>query len=249
VAWEQVIARLATIRAGFELGRWSETEPLARQLRDVAVERGDLYGEVVGATYLSDARLAAGDVEGARALVERVRVRWPFEGVHMQHVYVERALATCALMTGDAAEARTRVEAVWPGLRRSGLLNVPLIHFDMWELRARVALSVGEDPRAAIKALAGQATHHSQTQARFLGALRDGGSDPDGAAQTLTAVSRAFEGRGMRSRAALARRAAGVLRGSASEMAEADAALATHGIPVPGPWAMAHAPLRTVPAD
>ncbi len=247
VAWERDIARLATIRASYELGRWEEAEALARRLRDTAVEHGDLYGEVVGATYLSDARLAAGDVDEARALAKGVRSRWPFDGVHMQHVYVERTLATCALMGGDAAAARDRIEALWPGLARSGLLNVPLVHFDMWELRGRLALATGADPAAAAAALARQPTPHSQAQARLLGALHQGTSDPQAAAAALDPVATAFDGHGMRSRASAVRRAASRLRADPGGVRIAEEALATHGVAAPQAWADGQAPIPPSP--
>lgn len=243
VAWERDIARLARIRAGYELGDWSAAADLAARLRDSAVEQGDLYGEVVGATYLSDARLAAGDVTGAQQLAEHVQSRWPFDGVHMQHVYVERTLATCALMRGSADDAQARIEALWPGLSRSGLLNVPLVHFDMWELRGRIALAVGGDPAPAVAALASRPTPHSQAQARLLAALHVALDDAPRAVEQLTAVAASFEGSGMACRAAAARRAAATLGDDAALIAAMDASLTAHGIARPGAWAAAQTPL------
>ncbi len=144
---ESNVGRAMALRALEELGRMAEMEVRARELRDAAAAVGNRYAETQGSQFIAIARIACGDVAGAREMARHQLAHWSRRGFHIQHFYAERILVLCDLYEGRPEQGWERLRAAEPELRGSGLLRIPLTRTDYLSLRAQLALACAfEDP-------------------------------------------------------------------------------------------------------
>ncbi len=142
VTWETTLARSGLLRALEETGDFDTYAREADALAAEAAQLGDRYGEMTAALYVGIARIARDDVPAARAALRAALGRWSQAGFQLQHFYAMRGETVADLYEGRPREAWARLEAVWPELRRSVWLRVPITRIDAWLLRARVALAL-----------------------------------------------------------------------------------------------------------
>ena len=107
-----------------------------------AAARGDRYGVTnLRARVAHVIALAADDpAAGEREAREAVEA-WSHRGFHAQHYYQTFAQAEADLYRGDAQSACEIVDARWPALTRSLLLQVQFIRLEALHLRARTLLA------------------------------------------------------------------------------------------------------------
>jgi hypothetical protein len=140
-ALECNIGRATALRALEDVGRMADLQVRAQELRDAAAAAGNRYAETAGVQSLAIARLAAGDVGGARELARHGLRLWTRSGFHIQHLYAARIEALCDLYEGDPEAGERRIAEIEPDLRRSGLLRVPLARIDVSSLQAQLFLA------------------------------------------------------------------------------------------------------------
>ncbi|MEO6027640.1 MAG: AAA family ATPase [Candidatus Binatia bacterium] len=141
-AFESLTARVIALRAIEELGDMQELARRGRDLVQNAAELNAVYSEIGASQHLSTASLAEDEVALARPLARKAGRMWTQGGFHLQHLYALRQEAWCDLYEGDPQGAYERVLAIWPALRRSGLMRVSLPRIDACDLRARLTLAV-----------------------------------------------------------------------------------------------------------
>ncbi|MBI4509165.1 MAG: AAA family ATPase [Deltaproteobacteria bacterium] len=132
-----------------QLSRWAlcylgRLEELGRIVRDALAEakrRGDLYASMSARSgFPNIIWLVDDDVETARRETTEGIAQWSQEGFHLQHLFDLFAQVQIDLYAGDQTAAFERLEAHWPSVERSGLLQLQLNRVLMLDLRARVAL-------------------------------------------------------------------------------------------------------------
>jgi eukaryotic-like serine/threonine-protein kinase len=129
----------------FYLGELPEAQRLASRLLEDAERRGDLYMAAELQTGIPNLRwLALDDPSGSRQRTEQGIARWSRRGFHLQHYYHLLALAHVDLYLGDVHGAWRCVEEMWPGLRKSFLLEIQAVRTEAWFLRGRVAVAAGQ---------------------------------------------------------------------------------------------------------
>jgi eukaryotic-like serine/threonine-protein kinase len=92
-----------------------------------ALERGDFYGWthiVTAGGFLLP--LIADRPEEALELVSQAMARWPRDSFHLQHFFEMMAVVQVDLYQGGTLGLE-RLDALWPALKRSMLLRVPII--------------------------------------------------------------------------------------------------------------------------
>jgi hypothetical protein len=204
---------MGRLRALEELGRFSELDRVAQENLQLARSREDTWAEVTAALYAAMARLFLGDLGGAKALLTEATERWTPEGFHVQHLYVARTKVLIGLYEGKPTWEV--VEEIWPALRHSGLLQVPVVRIDAYGLRARSALA-SHRPAEALEA-ARYLSREKRLDARAYGAMYQGlaTSEP----RLLLEAAGWFDQCGMRIPAGCARIRAGIPDGELSRWA------------------------------
>ena len=142
VCYELHIAQHHLLMAQWVMGRYGEVAHRLPTLLKEARERGDLLA-------VTDLRLSLevplkvleDHPELAREELAEAAEAWTTMGFHTQHYHALVARANVELYSGDPAEACRIVEAAWPALRHSMLLQVQGIAITTLELRARVHLA------------------------------------------------------------------------------------------------------------
>lgn len=163
VTWERTIGRMAAIRALEEQGAVHEVRRRVAELQHEAAGLGDVYAEITARQYRAFWRLAEDDAEDARAQSRAALALWTHSAFHMQHFYGLRLEAFCDLYEGRPSDAACRLHEAWARVRRSNLLQHPVVRVDADILRGRVALAMldaGQRPQ--------QARHHARRAARAL---------------------------------------------------------------------------------
>jgi hypothetical protein len=252
-AFECNFGRANALRALEELGRFDEMAVRAQELRDAAIAVGNRYAEAAGCQYLAIARIAAGDVEGARELARHGVDLWTRRDFHMQHFYSERIHALCDLYDGQPETGWKRLRKVEPGLRRSGLLRIPLLRIDAATLRAQLALAAaargGERGRwlricrKSIRALSREGRPDAALHARLLEAGVDAlRGDATAAAAHLDEAARIGDEAELSLRAACARLRAAALRHDSGAEDAARSEMERRGVARPDRWSEIYAP-------
>jgi tetratricopeptide (TPR) repeat protein len=258
VIWECDLAHSALLRALEELGRMRECAQRARRLATQADELGDRYGATVAALYLGVARVAEGDVAGARATVEGALRHWSRqEWFLLQQLYALRVEAYGDLFEGRPEVAWERIRSAWPAIRRSSLLRVPATRIDCLLLRSRISL---ESAAGGAASRAGY-LRRCERDARRLGS--EGRTDTNAHAALLRAGVAATRGESSRAlplideairgygeagmalyRACALRRKGEILGGDEGTqlVATADGLMNAEGIGEPSRWATVCAP-------
>lgn len=247
VAWERAIATMGTLRALEEVAALPQADARAEAFGEDAEDLDDRYARVTALEFLAMSTARAGDTERARARVDEALSLWRADGCDMQHAYAVRVHATCDLLDGQPDEALRRVDALWPALAASGLLRLPLVSFDMHDLRIRTCLAArpeagGDDPRVreSLRALTRATTPTARSQGALLGTCALLPRDP-GVASRLIPVADAFEAAGAQLRAWIARWAAARARGDDATAEAIEDQLDDLGVSAPA-WLAAEAP-------
>lgn len=127
VTWEIGQVQHMALMALMQCGAMRDLSARAQRYQREALERGDLYGW----THIITAGgfvvpLLANQPQVARDLVSQAMARWPRDSFHLQHFFEVMALVQIDLYEGGT-QGLTRLDAVWPALKRSMLLRVPII--------------------------------------------------------------------------------------------------------------------------
>jgi hypothetical protein len=227
VWWEMGSCRLFSLWSLFYLGEIAELSRRLPTYLEEALSRGDHYSATnLRGGILSWHWLAADDPDRADDEIDGAMRRWSAADFHSQHFWHMLTSANAHLYRGDADRALERVTGQWRSLSRSLLLRVQIARIELYELRARCALALGQTCSGAeqrrllgtvaadVRRLRREATPASSAQAHTLAAgLAAVTHDAEAAYQSLDAALRGFEGAGMALHAAVVRRRLGQLRG------------------------------------
>jgi hypothetical protein len=257
VAGDVGLARTGAMMALDAMGRIGEIAARATVWLREATELGNLFARIGASLNLAVARIAAGDVEGARALVRQTMTSWSQRGFHVQHLYALRLEAYGDLHEGRPHTAHARVVDAWRAVEASQLLRVQFGRIDMRLLRARVSIASaaarwsGKVPLLAqaeedAAALAREIRHDAGAAAALIRACAAEVRGEHGAAlDLLDAAARGYEAAGMRVLAACAWRRWGQIAGGdegRARVVEAEALMTEQGIAPVERWALLYTP-------
>ena len=256
-AFECNIGRGNVLRALEEIGEeFSEIAERAQQLYEAATTAANVYAETAAVQHLCVVAMARGDLERARSLAGRGIELWNRGGFHVQHLYTARAVALCDLYEGRPEASHERFQALWPALRGSNLMRIPLARVDAHFIRGQLALAMAHtgvarrepllescerDARRLMRESRDDARAHARILRAGVAALR--GREAD-AIPLLDEAAHICEGGGMTLRAACVRlRKGDLLGGEAGRVCseEALAHFAKVGIAEPRRWAAMYA--------
>jgi hypothetical protein len=222
---------------------------------ELAATLGDRYVRVMCLTYLTLARLAAGDPEGARLALREGRREWRASGFLIQHWLMLKAEVSIALYEEDAERAWSLLADAWPALRASRLLDVLFVRVFTLRLRGNAALACLRESRGPARTFIGYARADAATLERLppsharaaAGVIRSGiawfEGDTERAGLELTRSIAAYELAGMPVEANSARLRRALLSGAGpSEEELALTVLRGQGIVKPERFARLHAP-------
>jgi hypothetical protein len=188
------------------LGRLGELERNVRQLRDEAQARDDLYTMAnLSNGWSAIAPLRAGHIAAGRVALVETMGMWSRRGFHQQHASALLAESNFDLYEGQVEAAARRVRQAWRPLRRSLLLRTQFSRIVLVDLRARVALAVGDAADAG--KCATQLWREDAAWAQALAALLR--AQLDGQRGAFAVAAAMFDAVDMRLHAAVARRRAG----------------------------------------
>jgi hypothetical protein len=192
--WELAVTQFASLLCHLLAGDVRTLSRLAGDWHEEALARGDLASaDNMRLRVLPAVALLAGDIDGARRLLEPPPAGLPRGQLGLQAYWREACLVECDLFEGRAADARSRVEALWRRLRRSALLTFRTVHLEAHWLRARVGL-------LALEARSGDAGRRAiladiaQIEASDMGGARGLGSALRGALAARAGDRRAADG-------------------------------------------------------
>jgi hypothetical protein len=257
VSFECAVGRMAALRALEELGRMSEMRARAEDMLAGADQTGDRYAEVTALLNLALPMLATADVAAARGLVARALAQWTREAFHIQHFYARRIEAYCDLYEGRPDRARAGILAIWPALRTSSLLRVPVSRVDAHLLRARSTVALAaQDGRYAPRAESDMAPLARESRGDAVAhvfILRAGlQALPAHRPQAIELVGRAiaaYRRAGMELHALCAERRGAEIAGAVERLAAIDQRIRDCGINEPVRWVDIYAPgFRTASA-
>ncbi len=167
----------------YYLGRLAELSRRSSDMLRGADARGDRYLVATLSTGLpNQAWLMRNDLQGARHAARESISGWSRDGLQLQHHWSWHALVNADLYAGDGLAAWRRVEEGWPALRRSLLLNIPMLRVEAYDLRARAALLAGA---------ASEGAEREQLLARAHAATRKLRRGPGALGPTLVALNSA----------------------------------------------------------
>jgi len=248
VTWEISNANLFGNWALVYSGRWDELARRGPRQLEAARRRGNVY-EIHGLRmgYGIVSQLRAGNLDGARQQQERAAREWQTSGFQAEYQiqdFLNHYMGTWLdLYEGEGPAAMERLQAMWPALRRSLLLNILDVKQRMIHIRAYAAIAAGSNPQLLKSALKDARTLeriHCPGNAAIAAVVRASVAhkrgDPAAAILGLADAVARFEADGMPHFAAGARRQRGRLLGGdegAAHVAQADAALTEIGIAEP----------------
>jgi hypothetical protein len=183
--------------------------------------------------------MVADRVGDGRAEVAHAMAQWSPRGFHLQHYYELLALTCFDLYEDRAAEARRRIDATWPALRRSRLMMCPSVEIEAWHLRGRVALALGDraGARRALAVLRGWGEH---PWAEAVAALAAAGLAPG--PESFAAAAQRCAAADLRIFAAAATRRGAELAGDRDALDAADRAMTGEGVADPARFARSLVP-------
>lgn len=256
-AYECNSGRGNALRALEEIGDGiPEIAERAQQYYEAATSAANVHAETAAVQHLSFVALAAGDIGRARWLAQRGVALWNREGFHVQHLYTACAVARCDLYEGCPERSYERFRELWPALRRSNLMRIPLARVDAHLRRGQLALAMAHSDAGPRDAL----LESCETDARRLSRERRDDAQANGqilragvhalrgydtrAIPLLDEAARICDGAGMTLRAACARLRMGELMGGEAGRVCVDDAIvriAALGIEEPRRWAAMYA--------
>jgi hypothetical protein len=146
VAWEIATARRFNLVALYYMGEMAELSRRVSRYYSEARERGDRFAEsCVRSGSSVTAWLAADQPDVARAHLEEELERWQGGSYPLQRYLAVQGLTYIDLYEGEPVRGLERLEAEWPGMKRSMLLRVQLLRTTMWSLQARCLVAGGEE--------------------------------------------------------------------------------------------------------
>ena len=249
---------LATLN-GFKLqtcvyaGEYRDLRALAPGLLDAARSSRDLYAEtfIVGAIQPL-LQLADDRPDLARASAESALARWTSPGYHLQHALIDQVRLCIELYDGAADRALALITAIWPQLRRSGLLFNQNLRAKLLEVKAKclVAAPTGMSRAAAARAIA---RLDREREGYFAGSvqclratvLRSAGAAADAEALLAQAVT-SYEAAAMSDYAASSAVRLSAWRSDSAKLAEACIRLRNEGIVAPERWAHMRVPAAII---
>jgi hypothetical protein len=230
-------AQAFALWALYYLGRWAEMGRRIPRLLAEAHRQNNLYAVTNLTTgLLATTSLAADQVEAARESVARAEALWARQSgwCHLQHYLMW--LATSHIELYARQPSHDRAVRFWPGLERSFLLRLAIVHTEALHLRARTALAEARHTTARAPALVRSARTDARRFARdkyqyarpmadliFAGADAIDG-DSDGALAHLERAIVGFDAAGMTLFSAVARRRKGEILGGSEGRALASRA-------------------------
>ena len=249
------VAQSVSLMALECLGDFKTLSQRAEAGLDLAAVLGDRYVRVMSLTYLTLARLAGGDADGARMTLRDAKREWLARGFLLQHWLMLKAEVSIALYEEDSERAWSLLVDAWPALRASRLLEVQFVRVFTLRLRGNVALSCLAESRGPARTFIGYARADAaalerlpQSHARAAaGVIRAGiawfEGDTERAGLALTRSIAAYEQAGMAVEASAARlRRSFLSAAGASDEQMATRSLTAHGIARPERYARLHAP-------
>jgi ATP/maltotriose-dependent transcriptional regulator MalT len=166
VTWEANTGETGALRGLEELGRYEALLERAGEHAKRSADRGDLYGEIVAAAYLSIGLLAEGRPSEARAQHRAVFRRWRHGRFDVQSLYALRADVLADIYEGRPEVAYEKVASAWPEIEAALLLRVPVTRIDALLLRARSAIECAVEGMGEVDALLGSAERDARRLAR-----------------------------------------------------------------------------------
>ena len=245
VHWQISSTRTMLYRALGFAGRIEELRSRYPAVLRDAEQRRDLFTVInvlCSTTYL--VALAEDRVDAAEAVLADAGRSLPSGAFLVQHYYHLLALVQVDLYAGRARDARERMRAAMPAIRRSLLMRVGSFRAQTADVQARIALAIAEseggaasalvDASKATRALASVAVPWAPVVAKLHGAaLLSLQGRRDDASSALRAAVDALGGAGLDALAAAARRRLGVLVGGdegAALVRDAEAFEAAQGV-------------------
>ncbi len=144
----------------YALGDMAELSRRVPAILRAADDRGDLHGVTDMRTGLPNCHWLVQDrVEQARADCVRGEKQWSERSFFLQHYYSALAFVQIELYEGHGTAALERFESMWPKLKRSMLLRVPVV-------RTQASWLHGRSLVAAAAALDGSARKTLVSKAR-----------------------------------------------------------------------------------
>jgi sirohydrochlorin ferrochelatase len=264
VTWELDTADIFVLSALVRLGRWGELPRRVEEMIRGARARGDLYALVNGHLDAGAYAWLTTDQpeELKRRLDEALGMCSQQEGVLMQHVMHHVAMANVELYCGEAEQAWARIDGGWKDLKSTFATEIPMMHMDALDLRARSAVACASLPevpdgrrrawlKAASRDIARMEKEHVNWVSALAALLRAGAATARGALEEardlFTAAEAAFASVEMGVHQTVARRRYGELVGGDEGLAivrDADQALLATGIRAPARVAAMLAPGR-----
>jgi len=149
VSWELTTARVARAWALAMLGDLRGLRAYVQEIRAVSEARGDrLAWTYFGLGPPTYAWLIDDEVARAREVADTAIARWPLSGFQTPHLFALVSRALIALHEGAEPAALDALDAAWPTVRRSLMLQNQLLRVTLHDLRARLALAAGRPDRA-----------------------------------------------------------------------------------------------------
>ena len=237
--WERNTIRLVRLWALMRMARFGELRSLYDRYVREAARGGDRYTETTLRRSVNRVWLAAGDVDGARADLQRSNWAPPDNRFHLQHWYSIRSVGELGLYEGSKNAVSARSSG-FRELDRSMLTRVQFIRTEARWLKARLLLAERSGPTEADR-LGARLRRESVGYARVWGLLTQAaaaqqrGNDERAALLLREAVTTGAEQEMHLCSQAARHRLGHVLGGSigAELVAEADRKLATMGIANP----------------
>jgi eukaryotic-like serine/threonine-protein kinase len=228
----------------FYLGRVREVTSRVTAMIEEASDRGDTYWATMARSgVLNGVWLAADNPERARIELEIAARDWPTRPHHLQHYYDTLARCTIDLYEDRAQEARERIAARFPELKRTFVLRANVVNVEFTFLRARIALACGDYGVAAreMRALRRSKLPCAVGMASVIEGAIKASAGRDAREQLAEAV-RGFERSGMSLHVLVVKRARALIDGDRDGLVAADSAIAQLGIVRPDRWARVIAP-------
>ena len=157
VAWELASSTIVLLDVLWRMGRMPELfERWPAVLAD-ASSRGDLLLEIyVRIKFCSMSELAAGRPDEAVRDAQEALARWSQPTFQLLHFWELFVRVESKLYSGHPEAARERLDATWPSVRRSQLLQLQMYEVTYRDLEARVAVACaarasGRPRRALLK--------------------------------------------------------------------------------------------------
>ena len=143
VAWEVASAHAISSWSSLYLGAYGQIAERLPALIKAADAREDRYDATnLRTSHTNTIWLAADRPDEAVAQLRYAMNQWAPRTFQLPHYYVEHAFTQNELYTGDAQAAWTRLNELWPKLKKAMFLRLQIVRIETSFLRARCALAL-----------------------------------------------------------------------------------------------------------